>query len=135
MVTEGCSVGTGVGAAVTLAVSFFLITITSFVTTGAGVVTATVVCAGVAGAAGFEVHPASAIPMNRIARTTKSFFMHVFFVISVFNGIQISAFNPDSPDQQKPAVMVPGMSSSAPHSHSRKTPASGLAILVGSWMN
>jgi hypothetical protein len=40
------------------------------------------------GAAGWDVHPASRIPTNRIARTTKNFFMHLFLLfryISIFN--------------------------------------------------
>jgi hypothetical protein len=57
---------------------------------GAGCTTVgTGVGAGVAtGAAGWDVHPASRIPMNRIARTTRSFFMHLFLLfryISIFN--------------------------------------------------
>jgi hypothetical protein len=43
---------------------------------------------GVTWAAGWEVHPATRIPINRTARTINSFFMHVFFVISVYKHIQ-----------------------------------------------
>jgi hypothetical protein len=45
------------------------------------------------GVAGCEVHPQSRIPTNRIIRTTSNFFMHLFFVISVYKHIQ---FSPDS---------------------------------------
>jgi hypothetical protein len=64
-------VGTGVGTAVGATV----------VGTGVGVGVAT-------GVAGWDVHPASRIPINRIARTTKNFFMHLFLLfryISIFN--------------------------------------------------
>jgi hypothetical protein len=49
--------------------------------TGVGVGVAT-------GVAGWDVHPASRIPINRIARTTKNFFMHLFLLfryIRIFN--------------------------------------------------
>jgi hypothetical protein len=90
----GTGVGVGVGVAVTFAVLFTTTTIISLVGTGVGgtvVTTAvgTAVGTGVAtGAAGWDVHPASRIPMNRIARTTKIFFMHHFLLfryISIFN--------------------------------------------------
>jgi hypothetical protein len=57
---------------------------------GAAVVgTGVAVGVGVTWAAGCEVHPANRIPINRIARTINSFFMHVFFVISVYKHIQL----------------------------------------------
>jgi hypothetical protein len=85
IVTEGWGVGVGVGVAAAVVTT----TTTSLVGSGVGgAVVATGVGAGVAtGFAGW-VHPASRIPMNRIARTTRSFFMHVFLLflyISIFN--------------------------------------------------
>jgi hypothetical protein len=68
--TGAAVVGTMVGAAV--------------VTTAVG----TAVGTGVATGACWDVHPASRIPVNRIARTTSNFFMHVFWLfryISIFN--------------------------------------------------
>jgi hypothetical protein len=58
---------------------------------GPGVSTTVGTAVGVAvaaGAAGWEVHPASRIPTNRIARTTDNFFMHLFLLfryIRIFN--------------------------------------------------
>jgi hypothetical protein len=93
MVYVGTGVGVGVGVAVTFAV-FTTTTTASFVGTGVGgTVVTTVVGTGVGtgvatGAAGWDVHPASRIPMNRIARTTKIFFMHHFLLfryLMIFN--------------------------------------------------
>jgi hypothetical protein len=93
MVFEGWGVGVGVGVA--FGVLLTTTTTTSVVGTGVGtavsMVVGTGVGAGVAvvtGAAGWDVHPASRIPINRIARTTKNFFMHLFLLfryISIFN--------------------------------------------------
>jgi hypothetical protein len=72
ILTTGAAVGTGVGGTVVG---------TTVVGTGVAVGVAT-------GVAGCEVHPASRIPMNRIARTTRNFFMHLFLLfryISIFN--------------------------------------------------
>jgi hypothetical protein len=89
IVTEGWGVGVGVGVAAAVVTT----TTTSLVGSGVGgAVVATGVGTGVGAgvATGFAgwVHPASRIPMNRIARTTRSFFMHVFLLflyISIFN--------------------------------------------------
>jgi hypothetical protein len=60
-----------------------------FFSMGVAVVgTGVAVGVGVTWAAGWEVHPATRIPINRTARTINSFFMHVFFVISVYKHIQ-----------------------------------------------
>jgi hypothetical protein len=69
-------VGTGVGATV--------------VATVVGAAVGTWVGAGVAGVAGFVVHPLTQtrIPTNRIIRITDNFFMYHFFVISVYKDIQ-----------------------------------------------
>jgi hypothetical protein len=86
--------GAGVGVGVGVAVSFSLTTIIiSFVGSGVGGTVTTGVGTGVGagvatGAAGWDVHPASRIPTNRIARTTKIFFMHLFLLfryIRIFN--------------------------------------------------
>jgi hypothetical protein len=90
IVTDGWGVGVGVG--VGIAVVFT--TTTAVVGTGVGgTVVTTVVGTGVGvgvatGAGGWDVQPARRIPMNRIARTTKIFFMHHFLLfryIRVFN--------------------------------------------------
>ena len=89
-------VGTGVGVGVGVAVTFTIVvttgvgaTVTTVVGTTVGATVGTGVGVGVAtGAAFWDVHPASRIPTNRIASTTRSFFMHVFLLsryISIFN--------------------------------------------------
>jgi hypothetical protein len=73
-------VGTGVGTGVGVGGRVVGTGVGTAVGTGAGVGVA-------AGAAGWDVHPASRIPTNRTARTTISFFMHVFLLsryISIF---------------------------------------------------
>jgi hypothetical protein len=90
IVTTFCGVGVGVGVAVGVAVTFAVGTGVggTVVGMGVGTVVGTGVGVGVAmGAAGFDAHPASRIPTNRIARTTISFFMHGFLLsryISIF---------------------------------------------------
>src|SRR5512138_2918724 len=93
IVVDGCLVGVAVGVA--FGVWLTTTTTTSVVGTVVGTAVVTmVVGTGVAtvvvvtGVAGCDVHPASRIPINRIARTTKSFFMHLFLLfryISIFN--------------------------------------------------
>jgi hypothetical protein len=76
-----------------LGVWFTTTTTTSVVGIVVGTVVSMVVGTGVGvgvatGTAGWDVHPASRIPINRIARTTKNFFMHLFLLfryISIFN--------------------------------------------------
>jgi len=94
IVTNGWGVGVGVGVA--FGVWLTTTTTTSVVGIGVGVsvgamVVGTGVGVGVAtGVAGWDVHPASRIPINRIARTTKNFFMHVFWLfryLRIFNYI------------------------------------------------
>jgi hypothetical protein len=91
MLTDGWGVGVGVGVA--FGVVFTTTTTTSVVGIGVGTGVAMVVGTGVGvgvatGVAGWDVHPASRIPINRIARTTKNFFMHLFLLfryIRIFN--------------------------------------------------
>jgi hypothetical protein len=93
MVVVGMGVGVGVGVAVfvTLTVAFVGTGVGATVV-GTGVGTSVVGAAvGVTGLAGCEVHPQIRIPTNRIIRTTSNFFMHVFFVISVYKHIQFSS--------------------------------------------
>jgi hypothetical protein len=90
MVYVGTGVGVGVGVAVTSGVAAVVGTavVTSMVGTAVGTAVKTSVGVGVAtGVAGWDVHPANRIPINRTARTTKIFFMHVFLLsryISIF---------------------------------------------------
>jgi hypothetical protein len=89
IVNDGCGVGVGVGVGVAVVFT----TTTAVVGTGVGgtVVTTVVgtgVGMGVTTGAGWDVQPARRIPMNRIARTTKIFFMHHFLLfryIRIFN--------------------------------------------------
>jgi hypothetical protein len=74
---------TGAGVALTATV------VGSAVTTGVGATVGAAVVVG--GVAGCVVHPQSRIPTNRIIKTTSNFFMHVFFVISVYKHIQFSS--------------------------------------------
>jgi hypothetical protein len=88
-------VGAGVAVAVGVALTVLLTTTTttSFVGSAVGTAVETTVGISVAvgvatGAAGWDVHPASRIPINRIARTTNNFFMHVFWLfryLRIFN--------------------------------------------------
>jgi hypothetical protein len=89
--TEGWGVGVGVGVEFGVAVVF---TTTIVVGTEVGTVVTTVVGTGVGvgvgvtTGAGSDVQPARRIPINRIARTTSNFFMHLFLLfryISIFN--------------------------------------------------
>ena len=65
-----------VGTMVTLTVGITVVG-TAVTTIVVGTTVGTVVATGVAG---WDVHPASKIPVNRIARTTRSFFMHLFLL-------------------------------------------------------
>jgi hypothetical protein len=74
-------VGTAVGAAVGVVPGAAVVGTSAGAAVGAAV-------GVVPGAAVCDVHPQTRIPTNRIIRTTNNFFMHLFFVISVYKRIQ-----------------------------------------------
>jgi hypothetical protein len=104
------AVGVGVGVAVVFTTTTTTSLVGSAVGTGVAMVVGTSVGTGVAtGAAGWDVHPASRIPTNRIARTTNNFFMHLFLLfryISIFNFFvfwsEYSGRVLDNPNQYSP---------------------------------